>query len=79
MVGQPEVERILSKHLDIDVCYGSTVTSIEEEEDVVRVHMQDGKAIETSFLVGADGARSFVRYGLFYFNYIHTPFNIYKK
>ncbi|KAL8279003.1 hypothetical protein RQP46_008672 [Phenoliferia psychrophenolica] len=45
----------------VDVKYGSTITKIEESDDGVQAHFEDGSSAEGDILIGADGVHSKVR------------------
>lgn len=69
-VSQKYVEEVLRKHAEAldetSIHYGMQLIGFEAGEDVVRAMVEDvdsgdTRSIETSFLIGADGARSFVR------------------
>jgi 2-polyprenyl-6-methoxyphenol hydroxylase-like FAD-dependent oxidoreductase len=63
-VSQKYVEQVLRRHAEalpgIGVHYGRTVTAFSESDGGVTVEV-DGDAVSARYLVGADGARSFVR------------------
>lgn len=60
MLGQPDIEKLLHDHLDTKVYYGSAAISIHETETTALTKFGD-KLVESKYLIGADGARSFVR------------------
>lgn len=65
---QFKLNQALLEYLDgrpsVEVRFGAKVASVEQAEDQVTVHLTDGEAIEGTWLVGADGARSAVRRAL---------------
>lgn len=61
MIGQPVVEQMLSRQLEGKIHYGEEVTSIDEDCHGVDVVTSSGRRIRSTYAVGADGARSFVR------------------
>ncbi|KAJ4113918.1 hypothetical protein NW768_011448 [Fusarium equiseti] len=64
MIGQPEVEKVMQQHLSDNVSYNEHVTSIVEEDEFVKVTTNSGRMVRSKYVVGADGARSFVRKSL---------------
>ncbi|KAF4968848.1 hypothetical protein FSARC_3814 [Fusarium sarcochroum] len=61
MIGQPVVEQVMRKRLGDAVSYNEHVVSIAEDEDAVEVTTKSGRRVRSKYVVGADGARSFVR------------------
>jgi 3-(3-hydroxy-phenyl)propionate hydroxylase len=65
---QFKLNQALLEYLDgrpsVEIRFGAKVASVEQAEDQVTVHLTDGEAIEGTWLVGADGARSAVRRAL---------------
>src|SRR5262249_28430306 len=63
-VSQKYVERVLRRDAEalpgIDVSYGRRVTGFSSSDDGVTVDV-DGEVVGARYLIGADGARSFVR------------------
>ncbi|KAJ4004597.1 hypothetical protein NW752_011694 [Fusarium irregulare] len=64
MIGQPEVERVMRQRLGDKVSYSEHVTNIAEDEEFVEVTTSSGRTVRSKYVVGADGARSFVRKSL---------------
>ena len=64
MIGQPEVERVMGQRLGDKVSYKEHVTNIAEENEFVEVTTRSGRKVRSKYVVGADGARSFVRKSL---------------
>uniref|UniRef100_A0A4E9DBU4 FAD-binding domain-containing protein n=1 Tax=Gibberella zeae TaxID=5518 RepID=A0A4E9DBU4_GIBZA len=61
MIGQPVVEQVMRNRLGGSVSYNEHVISITEDEDSVTVMTSSGRKVSSKYVVGADGARSFVR------------------
>ncbi|KAF4440334.1 hypothetical protein F53441_12282 [Fusarium austroafricanum] len=61
MIGQPVVERVMRSRLGDAVSYNEHVISITEDDDFVQVMTSSGRKVQSKYVVGADGARSFVR------------------
>ena len=70
MIAQSETEQVLLQDLEaqgLKVEYGSTITGLEQRPDGVRLEIEtpSGKCeVTTAYLIGADGAHSFVRKAL---------------
>lgn len=62
MIGQPVVEEMLSRRLPGLVCYDQRVTSIMEDDDLVKISTDSDRTIHCRYAIGADGARSTVRH-----------------
>ena len=63
-LGQSHIEQILLgwvEELDVPVRRGVEVTGFAQDDAGVDVHLADGEALRTAYLVGADGGRSVVR------------------
>jgi 3-(3-hydroxy-phenyl)propionate hydroxylase len=61
---QPELERTLRKHtveLGVRTRLGVEVTSLDMHDDHVVLGLADGTTLDAAWVVGCDGARSFVR------------------
>ncbi len=61
---QPGVERTVRKcarELGVQVHLGTEVTSLDARADGVRLTLADDSVIDASWVIGCDGARSFVR------------------
>jgi 2-polyprenyl-6-methoxyphenol hydroxylase-like FAD-dependent oxidoreductase len=67
---QYEMERVLRTRVaeldEITICYGCTATALNQDDNAASVEFQNKKTdkisnITTQYLVGCDGARSFVR------------------
>ncbi|MCO1655528.1 FAD-dependent monooxygenase [Pseudonocardia humida] len=60
---RPDLEAALAEHLPdrVDLRYGATVVTVDDDEDGARVVLDDGAAVEADLVVGADGTRSVVR------------------
>lgn len=61
MIGQPVVEQVMRNRLGDFVSYNEHVISITEDEEFVTVTTSSGRKVSSKYVVGADGARSFVR------------------
>ena len=61
MIGQPVVEKMLSKKLEAIIHYGEEVTSVHEDSEGVDIATSSGRKIRSKYALGADGARSYVR------------------
>ncbi|WP_236795786.1 FAD-dependent monooxygenase [Amycolatopsis sp. GM8] len=64
MLGQSQTEGILRDRLaefGVHVELGTAVSGFEQDADGVTVTLSTGEVVRTSYLVGADGGRSFVR------------------
>ena len=64
ILGQPEVEEALEKVLrtrGFEVEWGAEVINIALQEDYVEVTLRSGEQIQSHYVVGCDGAHSFVR------------------
>ncbi len=61
MIGQPVVEKMLSDKLEGHVHYGEDVKSISEDSNGVDVVTSSGRKVRSTYALGADGSRSFVR------------------
>lgn len=73
MLGQSYVEQLLdSKLTDLDraVHRSTSVKNIELNEPGCLTTLDNGETIQSRFVIGADGSRSFVR------NHFHIPFDI---
>lgn len=64
MLGQPDVTRVIKEHLNVDVRYNSAVDRVDEDDDGVTIVYNGGQTIRSHYLLGADGARSFIRNSL---------------
>jgi 3-(3-hydroxy-phenyl)propionate hydroxylase len=63
-LSQGHVERILRgwvEELGVPIRFGVEVTGLDQDDDGVGVQLGHGRALRTSYLVGADGGRSVVR------------------
>lgn len=61
---QSHIERILAEwvgELGVEIRYGSTVSGLSPSPDGVSITLSDGTIIQTDYVVGCDGGRSFVR------------------
>ena len=73
MLGQSNIEKILIHRLHqmgVDVIRSTSVDSIELSESGCFTKLSDGKKIQSTFVIGADGSRSFVR------SHFNIPFEI---
>lgn len=73
MLGQSYVEQLLDKKLtslDRAVHRSTSVKNIELNESGCLTTLDNGNTIQSRFVIGADGSRSFVR------NHFHIPFDI---
>lgn len=73
MIGQAYVERALDQRLNAEgagVLREREVSAIELNEEGVLTSLSSGEEIQSRFLIGADGSRSFVR------NRFEVPFDI---
>ncbi|KAK5996447.1 FAD-dependent monooxygenase terD-like protein [Cladobotryum mycophilum] len=61
MIGQPVVEAMLSNRLEGLIHYGEQVDSITEQDEFVEIVTSTGRRVQSSYAIGADGARSMVR------------------
>ncbi|KAF4945016.1 hypothetical protein FGADI_12275 [Fusarium gaditjirri] len=61
MIGQPVVEQVMRNRLGDSVSYNEHVIGITEDDDSVNVSTSSGRKVSSKYVVGADGARSFVR------------------
>lgn len=64
MIGQPAIEKRLSRELGDLVHYGEEVDTITEDANNAIVTTKSGQKIHASYAFGADGARSTVRSSL---------------
>ncbi|KAF9776902.1 hypothetical protein IL306_004847 [Fusarium sp. DS 682] len=64
MIGQPVVEKVMRNRLGDAVSYNEHVISITEDREFVTVMTSSGRKVRSKYVVGADGARSFVRHTL---------------
>lgn len=65
MIAQHQTEKVLRQRLKeqgVTVEYDSQVNSIEQEDDLVTVTIESGERLKARWLVGCDGAHSFVRH-----------------
>lgn len=75
MLGQAHLENMLDKKLyetDVKVKRSTTVENIELNQEGCLTTLSTGERIQSSYLIGADGSRSFVRH------HFKIPFNIIK-
>lgn len=61
MIGQPVIEKMLSDRLGDVVHYGEKVIALEEHDDHVDITTDANRQVRATFVLGADGAKSFVR------------------
>lgn len=64
MTPQHKTEQVLRDSLQargLTIDYGSPVTMIEQNEEFARVSLEDGRKLKARWVIGCDGARSFVR------------------
>ncbi|RGP81179.1 hypothetical protein FLONG3_716 [Fusarium longipes] len=61
MIGQPVVEQVIRQRLGDVVSYNQHVIGITESDESVEVVTESGLKVCSKYVVGADGARSFVR------------------
>ncbi|KAM0210893.1 hypothetical protein ACHAQD_006645 [Fusarium lateritium] len=61
MIGQPVVEQVIRRRLGDAVSYNEHTTSVTEHDGFVDVVTSSGRQVRSKYVVGADGARSFVR------------------
>jgi 2-polyprenyl-6-methoxyphenol hydroxylase-like FAD-dependent oxidoreductase len=75
MLGQTHLEKLLNKKLDslnASVKRSTAIADIEINEKGCLTTFSNGEKIQSRYLIGADGSRSFVR------NHFNIPFNIIK-
>lgn len=62
---QPDLERLLAASLDrfdhVRLERGAEVTDVSQDGDGVRLRFADGRVVEAGYVVGCDGASSFLR------------------
>ncbi|CEI60368.1 hypothetical protein FVEN_g6516 [Fusarium venenatum] len=68
MIGQPVVEQVMRNRLGDSVSYNEHVINIAEDEESATVMTKSGRKVSSKYVVGADGARSFIR------NTLRIPF-----
>ncbi|KAM0496320.1 hypothetical protein ACHAP8_007581 [Fusarium lateritium] len=61
MIGQPVVEQVMRNRLGDSVSYNEHVINVAEDEESVTVMSSSGRKVSSKYVVGADGARSFIR------------------
>lgn len=64
MIGQSFVEQLLDQRLrasGIPVQRGTSVTRVQQQPDGCMTRLSDGRSITSRFVIGADGAHSFIR------------------
>lgn len=61
ILGQPELERVLSHKINDGVQYDEKVTSVIEHDDKVHIMCASGRRMCSKYVIGADGAKSTVR------------------
>ncbi|GKU22323.1 unnamed protein product [Fusarium langsethiae] len=64
MIGQPVVEQVMRNRLGDSVSYNEHVISVAEDDESITVMTSSGRKVCSKYVVGADGARSFVRNAL---------------
>ena len=75
MLGQSYLEQLLDKKLDENgaaVRRSTTIESVALNKEGCLTTFSNGERVQSSYLIGADGSRSFVR------NYFEIPFKIIK-
>lgn len=75
MLGQSYLEQLLDKNLDemgAAVIRSTTIENVELNKEGCLTTLSNGEKIQSSYLIGADGSRSFVR------NHFKIPFKIIK-
>ncbi len=75
MIGQTHLEKLLDnklKHMGASVLRSITATQIELVDNACLTTLSNGVSIHSRYLIGADGAHSFVR------KYFRIPFEIVK-
>lgn len=63
-IPQPVIVRLLEEHaieLGAEVRHGCAVAKVEQDDEVVTVHLANGECLHSRYLVGCDGAHSTVR------------------
>ncbi len=68
MLGQSHIERILDQKLEVS--RSTSVEDIQVDEDKCHTTLSNGDMIESKYIIGTDGSRSFVR------NHFKIPFEI---
>ncbi|GAB3505743.1 FAD-dependent monooxygenase [Amycolatopsis cihanbeyliensis] len=60
---RPDLERVLREHLppEVDLRFGTGPVAVTEDDDGVRLTLDDGTSLRADLLVGADGIHSTVR------------------
>ena len=48
-------------HADIEFCFGSPIRSLQRQGRRIRLNLKDAHELDADLVIGADGARSFVR------------------
>jgi 2-polyprenyl-6-methoxyphenol hydroxylase-like FAD-dependent oxidoreductase len=64
---RPDLERALREHVPgrVELCYGTSITGIDNRPDGVTVTLTGGRTLHADLLVGADGIHSTVREQVF--------------